>query len=315
MIEGNIRKIYSGFEFCSGDFKISKDSITIVYGDSGSGKTTFLNCIAGVEKDFDGEVRFEGDFSIGYVFQKNSLFPHLNVLKNLEFAVKRCKEIKYSLDEIVKALEIESLLHKKIHKLSGGEVQRVSIARSILSAVDILLMDEPLSALHTKAKKEILDLILKINREFKIPILMVTHSMEELGALCDEVIYMQRGEPLQVMNREEALRNLDPRGPINILRKEDVHSLKLNFIDKSTSDYLIHSNHIILSSDSTLKSNFAHSINCKIAEITESDENIYLVKLEYLTSRPLYAKVLKNNFDFSIGQEVVALFGPESLMD
>lgn len=315
MIAGNINIQYKDFELSTGDFRINDGEITVVFGDSGCGKSTLLNCIAGNEKKYTGYINFKKDPVIGYVFQNNSLFPHLNVGENLLYAFSRCRDARYSVEEISKSLSVCHLLKKSIDSLSGGEIKRVSIARAILSSPDILLLDEPLSALHSKAKEGILKLIKSINKKFKLPIVMVTHSMKEVVSLCDNVIYMKRGCPLKQMSREEALFSLDENGPINFISKENTSKLKLNLSSNEYEGLIIHSSNIISVVEAPEMVFLSNSITCTLESVIEIENKYVVLKLKYIDKYFLYSKVKANaasNFTPCIGQRLVALFGPDS---
>jgi len=183
-------------------FKSGDGLITGLFGESGSGKSSIINMFAGlVQPDcgkvsvgdrvlFDSEKRINiaaRNRNAGYIFQEGRLFPHMTVLSNLKYGMKGGEQM-VSLEEVVALLGIENLLQRRPHKLSGGEKQRVAIGRAILSSPDFMLMDEPLSALDKQRKKELIPFILKMVKNFRIPTLYVTHSTEELEALCDNVI-------------------------------------------------------------------------------------------------------------------------------
>lgn len=158
--------------------------VTALFGHSGSGKTTLLRCIAGLERTRQGYLSMKGqvwqDDSIwvpthkrplGYVFQEASLFPHLTVLGNLRYGMKRATEQKVSLEQAVELLGIGHLLDRKPDQLSGGERQRVGIARALAVSPRLLLMDEPLAALDLKRKREILPYLERLHQELDIPVM------------------------------------------------------------------------------------------------------------------------------------------------
>lgn len=180
--------------------------ITVIQGPSGSGKTTLLRCIAGLERPETAYLRIHGriwqDHShclppyqrpLGYVFQEDSLFDHLNARKNILFGCANHRDIPEALMPVIDTLGIGHLLEKKPAQLSGGERQRVAIARALAVEPDILLMDEPLSALDTPRRQEIIGLILKIHTLKKIPIIFVTHDTHEAEQLADERVFMDAG--------------------------------------------------------------------------------------------------------------------------
>jgi molybdate transport system ATP-binding protein len=187
----------------------SLQGITGIFGHSGSGKSTLLRTIAGLEKRVIGTIVLNNvclvdsttnDFTkaerrnIGLVFQDSRLFPHLSVLGNLKFAVKRCQKPRLDFDEIVKLTELNSLLHKHVDELSGGQKQRVALARAILIEPKLLLLDEPLSALDRHAKTGLLKLLYKIQTELNLPILYVSHSIDELQQVCDKLLVLSQGK-------------------------------------------------------------------------------------------------------------------------
>ena len=198
------------------DFDLAVDvtfpgrGITVLSGPSGSGKTTVLRCVAGLESDAHGLVSIQSHIwqnsdtsaflpawkrPIGYVFQEASLFEHLNVRKNLEFGVTRVKSdsARKALDDAVELLGIKSLLKRQPDELSGGERQRVAIARALATQPDLLLLDEPLSALDQARRQEIFPWLERIRDEFGTPMLYVTHSIDEIARLADYVVVMERG--------------------------------------------------------------------------------------------------------------------------
>ena len=188
---------------------LALQGITGIFGHSGSGKSTLLRAIAGLEKEIDG-IMVLNDTSlidskkkcfikaehrnIGLVFQDSRLFPHLDVLDNLKFAAKRCKKRRLNFSEIIELTELEGLLHKHVDELSGGQKQRVALARAILAEPKLLLLDEPLSALDRQAKTSLLKLMLKIQNELQLPMLYVSHSLDELQQVCDKLLVLSQGK-------------------------------------------------------------------------------------------------------------------------
>ena len=206
MIECKIKIQLESF-MLDANFSIPDRGITVVFGPSGSGKTTLLRAIAGLEKSDDGFLKIGDsvwqkgeDFlathkrQIGYVFQDAALFDHLDVKGNLNFVVKRAIGLKEDfIESIHNLLEIKTLLNRKTMQLSGGERQRVAIARALLTNPKILLLDEPLSALDSKRKNEILPYLDSIHNDLEIPILYVTHSQDEMSRLADHLLLIEDG--------------------------------------------------------------------------------------------------------------------------
>ncbi len=183
-----------------------ESGITALVGPSGCGKTTLLRCIAGLEPSVQGSLQV-GDTvwqnqrifmpphkrPIGYVFQGAALFPHLSVYGNLNFALKRASEQRISFDEAVSLTGISHLLERRTTNLSGGERQRVALARALLSSPKFLLMDEPLAALDREGKAQLLPYIEKLHETLSIPILYVSHSIEEIAQLADQMVQLSNG--------------------------------------------------------------------------------------------------------------------------
>jgi molybdate transport system ATP-binding protein len=192
------------------DLTLPYHGITVLFGHSGSGKTTCLRAMAGLETlktsylSVAGEVWQDSSLDqfvpayqrdIGYVFQEPSLFPHLNVRQNLEFGYKRiaAEKRRISIAAIATLLGIDHLLMRDVHQLSGGEKQRIAIARALLTCPKLLLMDEPLSALDLQLKAEILPYLERIHHQLAVPIVYVTHSVNELARLADHIVLFDRG--------------------------------------------------------------------------------------------------------------------------
>ncbi|MDR1085073.1 MAG: ATP-binding cassette domain-containing protein [Deltaproteobacteria bacterium] len=196
------------------DFELAEVGITVVFGPSGAGKTTFLNLLAGLERPDRGFIRYRDrvfyDSSLGliippekrnlsYVFQQPRLFSHFSVATNLLFSARFCgrKVAKDSFDRVVDILGLRPLLSRQPHTLSGGESQRVAIGRALLSrslqSLPLMLMDEPLSSLDRSRKTELLDYVVRIPGQFGVPIIYVTHSEDELLFLADQVLNINSG--------------------------------------------------------------------------------------------------------------------------
>ncbi|WCN08284.1 molybdenum ABC transporter ATP-binding protein [Marinomonas mediterranea] len=193
------------------ELALKTQGITAVFGESGCGKTTLLRCIAGLDKAV-GKVSINGNIwqdegvcfaphqrSIGYVFQQANLFPHLTVEGNLNYARKRAKKqiAQEQVDHLIDLTDIRPLLNASTAELSGGEAQRVAIVRALMTEPDILLMDEPLASLDSTRKDSILDYLNRLKRALSIPVLYVTHSLEEVSRIADDVILMEKGRVVQ----------------------------------------------------------------------------------------------------------------------
>jgi molybdate transport system ATP-binding protein len=205
---------------------LTLDGITALFGPSGCGKTTALRMLAGLEDGCSGRIQVDDDVwfdssaqvfvpthrrGIGYVFQDARLFDHLNVRGNLAFAERRAFASGPRIDraQVLSTLELDGLLARRVDGLSGGERQRVAIARTLLSRPRVLLMDEPLSALDLPRRSEILGYIEALPDLFGIPIIYVTHAIDEVARLADRIMLMKRGEVIAGGPVQEILARLD----------------------------------------------------------------------------------------------------------
>lgn len=217
----HVRKSYDGKTNVIEDFnlEIKEGEFVTFLGPSGCGKTTILRMIGGFDTQSDGIITLDGqDISelppnkrpINTVFQKYALFPHLNVYDNIAFGLKLKKLPQDKMEEKVKkALEIvdlEGFEKRSIHTLSGGQQQRIAIARAIVNEPKVLLLDEPLSALDYKMRKEMQLELKNMHKKLGITFIFVTHDQEEALTMSDKVVVMADGE-IQQVGTPEAIYN------------------------------------------------------------------------------------------------------------
>lgn len=222
--------IHACFRLVRADFVLDVDAqfpgrgVIALFGHSGSGKTTLLRCIAGLERAA-GSLQVNGETwqnektflpthqrPLGYVFQEASLFPHLSVRANLEYGYRRIAPAarKVRLEQVVAWLGLEQLIARNDPaQLSGGERQRVAIGRALLTSPRLLLMDEPLSALDTTSKQEILPYLERLHRELDIPMLYVSHALDEVARLADHLLLLEAGRVVAGGAPGEVLARLD----------------------------------------------------------------------------------------------------------
>lgn len=221
------------------DLQLPGDGISVLFGPSGSGKTSVLRCVAGLEKAHQARVSIGSQIwqdtegavfvpawrrSVGYVFQEASLFEHLDVQGNLEFGMRRVKmPSRESLKRAIELLGIGSLLNRSVQALSGGERQRVAIARALATNPELLLLDEPLAALDRQRRLDILPWLEKMRAELRLPMIYVTHSVEEVLRLADHLVILDRGkvvrsgEPGAVMTQTRGFFDDESRGPGSVV--------------------------------------------------------------------------------------------------
>jgi len=209
-------------------FSVAAGGITALFGRSGAGKTSTVNVIAGLRRPdsgrivLDGHTLFDSESGIdlpperrriGYVFQEGRLFPHMTAAANLRYGMRRsgASERRIDFDHVVALLGLSKLLARHPAHLSGGEKQRVAIGRALLSCPRLLLMDEPLASLDAPRKGEILPFIERLRDELKIPIVYVSHIMEEIVRLADTVVLLSDGRVAAAGPLDEVLSRLDLR--------------------------------------------------------------------------------------------------------
>ncbi|WP_448546902.1 molybdenum ABC transporter ATP-binding protein [Thalassotalea fusca] len=206
------------------DVKLPGRGIIAVFGASGSGKTTLLRCIAGLERPQRGELIVNDSVwqsadqytpthkrPLGYVFQEASLFPHLSARQNIAYAIKRAEE-KVSekfYQHVVDILGIGEILERYPDQLSGGERQRIAIARALVIKPKVLLMDEPLASLDYARKQEVLPYLERLHKSIDIPIIYVSHSMDEIMRLADYALVMQQGKVIAQGSLNDVFSRID----------------------------------------------------------------------------------------------------------
>ena len=200
--------------------------VSALFGPSGCGKTSTLRAVAGLDRAARGRVVVNGEVwqddetkqfvpthqrAVGYVFQEPSLFAHLSVQGNLEFGLKRvpAAQRRVSLEQAIELLGIAALLPRPSQTLSGGERQRVAMARALAGSPALLLLDEPLAALDAQRKAEVLPYLERLQRELDIPMLYVSHAIDEVARLADHLVLLGAGRVLASAPTAQLLTRLD----------------------------------------------------------------------------------------------------------
>jgi molybdate transport system ATP-binding protein len=203
------------FRLWQGSFTLDIDlrldrPVTALFGPSGAGKTTVLDAIAGLRTPGSGSITINNRVlfdsrsginipthrrHVGYVAQDVALFPHMNVRRNVLYG--RRDGQKLALPTVSRMLEIEGLLNRDVPQLSGGERQRVALARALMSAPELLLLDEPLAAVDVERRRRILPYLERVRDELRVPIVYVTHDRSEASQLADEIVVLQGGRVIE----------------------------------------------------------------------------------------------------------------------
>jgi molybdate transport system ATP-binding protein len=210
MIEFKISKKLqsaSGEMILNLDFQVKENDFVTLYGTSGSGKTTTLQILSGLINPDEGIIKVNDIIwldthskinlppqkrKIGYVFQDYALFPNMSVRENLIFALEKGQD-KTIVDELLQTMELVSLQYQRPNQLSGGQQQRVALARALVRQPDILLLDEPLSAIDTEMRLKLQDYLLEAHRKYKLTTILVSHDISEIYKLSDQVIVIENG--------------------------------------------------------------------------------------------------------------------------
>lgn len=221
-------------------FTVEKGQFLAIYGHSGAGKTTILRLLAGLSQAQQLEIRVGEQLwdqekfhlsvqkrSIGFVFQDFALFPHMTVQQNLEYALKK-KEDPQIIDELISLMELQLLKNSKPENLSGGQKQRVALARALVNRPEILLLDEPLSALDEAMRLKLQDYLLQIHQKYHLTTLMITHSIAEIFKLSQKVLLLDQGKiikegsPNEVFSEQKISSKFKLTGEIIRIDKSDI---------------------------------------------------------------------------------------------
>ena len=238
------RGICCRFRLARRDFRLDVDTrfpgtgVTALFGRSGSGKTTLLRSIAGLELQAQGFLSVDGECwqdssaglflpphrrDIGYLFQEGALFPHLRVRANLSYGWRRApgEHPAEDLERVTEILGIGHLFDRYPRQLSGGEKQRVAIGRALLNRPRLLLLDEPMAALDQARKGEIIPYLERLHSESRIPVLYVTHDLEELISIADHLVLFEKGRIL----KDGPIASMLSSPDLPIARQEDAGAL------------------------------------------------------------------------------------------
>ena len=310
MLQVQVKSRLGGFELDAA-FEGSGQGVTVLFGPSGAGKSSVLAAVAGALKPDAGRITLGGDIlfdsaagldmpmerrRVGWVFQDARLFPHLNVEGNLRFGLKRAPAGPIKFEEVVEALGIGRLLHRRPRDLSGGERQRVGLGRALLSQPRLLVMDEPLASLDASRRGEILPFFERIKTSFGVPILYVTHSLAEAVRLGDRMAVMRDGKVVaegalaQVVSRPELMLTgshardgaaLDGQfaghdGGLSIVRVGawDVRTPRLELPDGSPVRLFVLARDVMLALDPPSRISARNVLEGEIRGLTEADGRV-----------------------------------------
>lgn len=224
------------------NINIEDGQLVTLYGDSGAGKTSILRMIAGLLQTDEGLITVNQKTwldtkkgiclkpqqrKIGFVFQDYALFPNMTVKENLLFAVEKGQDKKI-IKELIDIIELGGLQDRKPENLSGGQKQRVALARALVRKPEILMLDEPLSALDIKMRTKLQDYILKVHKQFNLTTLLISHEIGEVIKMSDTVFSIEngkiirQGKPIEVFTTKQVSGKFQFSGEIVQIEKEDI---------------------------------------------------------------------------------------------
>ena len=214
------------------EFEAPTPGVTVLFGPSGAGKSSVVAAMAGLLRPDHGRVEVDGAVltdtdarrdmppeqrRLGLVFQDARLFPHMSVERNLRYGLRRAPPGPVRFDEVVELLGIATLLGRRPHGLSGGERQRVAIGRAVLSQPRLLLMDEPLASLDGARKAEFLPWLLRLKTALSLPVVYVTHALDEVYAVADTLVLLEAGRVVAAGSLPE----MTARGDLPLALRDD----------------------------------------------------------------------------------------------
>ncbi|MFL6472359.1 MAG: ATP-binding cassette domain-containing protein [Nitrososphaeraceae archaeon] len=347
-------KKFPGFTLGPVSLKVNDNEILVMIGPTGSGKTTVLNVICGLVKPDSGSIVVDGiDITalpiesrrIGYTFQNPTLFPHLNVVENIFFGAAKKRsgknEIEVEIKKLLDDLGISHLTNRRIQGLSGGEMQKVSLARMLVTKPKIILMDEPFSHLDIPTKRKLRLELRRVVRRQAVPTIYVTHFEDDVYSLADSVSLLQNGMIKYTDRLESMLIRRQNNNPTFGFLSNTLSSIQGNYLEgnvinskgglttfnigshllEALGDYsvgskigiLVRPEDIILSRE-VVKTSARNLVKAKVAKITSYDVGIVdvhmIVDAFHITSR--ITEEARADISISQGDDIYAIFKASS---
>jgi molybdate transport system ATP-binding protein len=294
-LEAAIRLEQDGFKL-DAKFSAPADAITALFGPSGAGKSTILAALAGLKRA-EGHVMLAGNVladsavgvhappherGFGLVFQEARLFPHLTAGQNLAYAWKRAPMKRFGIEDVAGFFDIAGLLARPVGNLSGGEKSRVALARAFVSAPDFLLLDEPFAALDGARRRAFIDALRSAHRKYNIPMLVVSHSIDDAAALASYLIAVEAGKVVaegsfaEVAQLPQFQALLDARDIGSVLSPAVLTSSKGNL----TTGLWLRADHVLVATEVPQALSARNVLEGRIAALRAEGPNSVMVVLE-----------------------------------
>ena len=341
LLDVDVTKDFGDFQ-CRIVFSLSSEKCG-VFGPSGSGKTSLMHMLAGLLQPDKGHIALNGQTlfdkeaginlppearRVGVVFQHGHLFPHMNVKKNLFYGLNRIarRTRHISPEQLIDILQIEPLLSRRVARLSGGERQRVALGRTILACPQLILLDEPLAALDGMLKYQIIPHLRQVFAEFSIPMLFISHSLQEMRMMTEEVLVINHGCIEKQIATEELARSglgSGGYGYTNLLRLDapedlgrllryywrDTPLMLVKTEDPSAGEFALNSRDILLFKKDPEASSARNMLPCIVRKTYQTE---WLVGVELdCHGNTLIAEIVPQSLvelDIQPGSKVVAVF-------
>jgi len=331
----NICLSFENFELKDVSLKVDEGEYFVVLGLSGAGKSLLLECISGIKRIKSGKIILDGqditnhkiqDRNVGYVFQDHAVFPHMNVFDNIAYSIKRKfskEDVKRKVEEITELVNIGHLLNRDTKTLSGGEAQRVALARTLIRDPKCILLDEPFSSLDVQLRDDLRSLLRKINRLGKT-IIHVTHDYEEAVTLAHKVAVFQNGRLIQqglppdvfanpksaFVARFRGIRNFFAGKMITNDRIQTEEGLEIQILpqEKKSSGYALLKSQDVVVSKENFQSSICNTFKGKVTDIVPSFKGNEIVIEDKIKLTAFISHQSLTKLELKIGDEVWAGF-------
>jgi molybdate transport system ATP-binding protein len=289
LLQAQLRLPQGGFVL-DAQFQAPAGAITALFGPSGAGKSTLLAALAGL-KHADGAITLNGRAvnnvpphrrGFGLVFQDARLFPHLTAGQNLAYARRRAPDSKMEPADVARFFDLTALLDRPVGNLSGGEKSRVALARALVSAPDFLLLDEPFAALDGLRRRAFIRVLLAAHREFRIPMLVVSHNIDDAASLASHLVAMKQGRvvaqgPFAATALFPAFQALlDPRDIGTALPPAALRSAE----PLGAQSLWLRADHVLIATEPPIKLSARNILQGRIAALAPESDSSLLVTLE-----------------------------------